>query len=76
MELADFLSALGLIGGGKNTCEKIIAAGYFTLDAILQLKKEDLIQIDGLAEKSAHDFLLSLESKKNTIAQINVVYDT
>ena len=60
IELVAFLSALGITGGALNKNEKIINSGYNSLEKILSLTSEELIQVEGFAEKSATDYLNSL----------------
>ena len=70
IELAAFLSALGITGGALNKNEKIINCGYNSLEKILSLTCEELIQVEGFAEKSATDYLNSLNSKKPLIESL------
>ena len=70
VDLVTFLSSLGISGGAYNKCEKVVNAGYDTLDKILKLKEEDLIKIESFAEKSAHEFVTSLQSKKQMIEKL------
>ena len=68
--LITFLSALGISGGAYNKCEKIVLNGFNTIESILALTSEDLVQIDSFAEKSATDFVNSLESKKEIVRKL------
>ena len=70
IELAAFLSALGITGGALNKNEKIINCGYNSLEKILSLTCDELIQVEGFAEKSATDYLNSLNSKKPLIESL------
>jgi len=69
-DLLQFLTALGIDGISQTKAEKIIEAGYFTIDAILAMTHDDLIRIDGFAEKSANDFIVSVKSKKSLISEL------
>lgn len=69
-DLITFMTALGISGGGKNKCEKIVSSGYNEINQILNLGKEKLIDIEGFAEKSANDFIESLNSKKKLIQDL------
>jgi DNA ligase (NAD+) len=69
-DLVTFLSALGITGGAYNTCEKVVMSGYNTIEKIFILTKEDLIKIDGFAEKSSEDFASSLSTKQNVINEL------
>ncbi|MFZ4712886.1 MAG: NAD-dependent DNA ligase LigA [Bacteriovoracaceae bacterium] len=70
VELTKFLSALGITGGAYNKCEKVTLNGFNTIEKVLSLKIEDLVNIEGFAEKSANDFLQSLKSKHKLIQQL------
>lgn len=61
--LITFLSSLGISGGAYNRCEKIINHGFNNLDKIFSLTEDDLLKIEGFAEKSSHDFIHSLKMK-------------
>jgi DNA ligase (NAD+) len=63
VDLITFLSALGITGGAYNKCEKLIRAGFSSIEKIKSLTFESLIQVDSFAEKSAKDFLSSLQDK-------------
>ena len=69
-DLATFLSSLGIQGGGKTKCEKIIDNGYDDIEKILELNQAELEQVESFAQKSAHEFLESLQSKKGTIREL------
>ena len=70
VKLIDFMTALGIPGGGKNKCERVILAGYNTLDSWLKLNEEKLIEIEGFAQKSASDFIIGLKAKKELIEDL------
>jgi DNA ligase (NAD+) len=70
VELTTFLSSLGISGGAYNKCEKVVMAGFNTLEKIRDLNVEKLTSIEGFAEKSAQDFLASLTQKFETIDQL------
>lgn len=69
-DLITFLSALGISGGAYNKCEKVVHHGFNTIDKIKHLTLEDLMSIDGFAEKSASEFLSSLKSKHKLIESL------
>jgi DNA ligase (NAD+) len=76
LDLLTLWGALGIKGSAKNSCEKIIHAGFNTLDKIMKLNKADLMMVEGFAEKSADHFLNSWEEKKRlvrTLKKIGVV---
>jgi DNA ligase (NAD+) len=70
IDLISFIASLGLIGGGKNTVEKIVKAGFNSLDKIQKMTIEQLQGIDGFAEKSSHDFVTTLKSKERLINEL------
>ncbi len=70
VDLINFLSALGLAGGAYNKCEKVVHSGYNSLDKIKHLTLEQLVEIDGFAEKSASDFLQSLKEKMPIVEKL------
>ncbi|MBK23851.1 MAG: hypothetical protein CME70_07590 [Halobacteriovorax sp.] len=69
-DLATFLSALGISGGAINKCEKVVHSGINTIEKILDLKLNELVAVEGFAEKSATDFLESLQTKHETIKNL------
>ncbi len=72
IELIKFVSALGLRGGAENKCQKIINAGFDTIEKFLNISVEELAGLEGWAEKSASDFVQDLRSKRPmVIALIN-----
>lgn len=62
-DLVTFLSALGISGGAYNKCQKIVQAGFNTIQKIRELKEEDLLLIESFAETSSRDFFISLQEK-------------
>ncbi len=61
--LAQFISAVGVEGVSVAKSEKIIAHGHNTLAKIMGLTVEELVSIDGFAEKSSEAIIGSLRSK-------------
>ncbi len=68
--LPTFLASLGITGGAQNKCEKIVSNGFDSIDKIMKMKADDLAQIESFAEKSATDFVNSLQSKKNIVEKL------
>ena len=68
--LITFLSALGISGGAYNKCEKIVTNGYDSIEKIMRMKYSDLELIESFAEKSATDFVNSLQSKAEIINKL------
>ncbi len=69
-ELVIFLSAIGISGGAYNKCERIINAGFNTIEKVMALTSMELQSIDGFAEKSAEEFVQSLKEKKELIEKL------
>lgn len=69
-DLTLFLSALGLSGGAHGRCEKIVRAGYNTIEKILALSENELIQVESFAKKAAKDFMDSLDEKRSVISEL------
>lgn len=65
-----FLSALGISGGAYNKCEKIVENGFNTIDKIMKMRVSELELIESFAEKSATDFVNSLQSKKDIVKKL------
>lgn len=70
--LATFLASLGLKRGGIVKCREV-AARFVSLDHVLNLSPPDLTQEKGWAEKSAQDFIHSLQAKSNWISELRSV---
>ncbi|MFZ8934181.1 MAG: NAD-dependent DNA ligase LigA [Bacteriovoracaceae bacterium] len=70
VDLITFLGSLGITGGAFNKCEKIVSSGYSSIDKVLSLTMEQLIEVDSFAEKSASDFLSSLKEKNKVIKNL------
>ncbi len=70
VDLVTFLSSLGISGGAYNKCEKVVHAGYNTLEKIKSLSLEELMTVESFAEKSASEFLSSLKEKKELIEEL------
>jgi DNA ligase (NAD+) len=68
--LVQFISAIGVEGVSTAKSEKIISQGYNTLEKIQNLKLEQMLAIDGFAEKSSTDILHSLKKKEKLIAKL------
>ncbi|MEK6625012.1 MAG: BRCT domain-containing protein, partial [Bdellovibrionota bacterium] len=68
--LAKFLGGLGISGIGINKSEKIVYAGLDSLERIETATLDDLLKVEGLAEKSATDFLASFREKQPIIKKL------
>ena len=59
--------AMNIDGLGKETIELLITKGFIRdLNDLYTLQKEDLIQLDGLAEKSVNSLMVAIENSKHT----------
>ncbi|MBC7540119.1 MAG: NAD-dependent DNA ligase LigA [Bacteriovorax sp.] len=70
VDLIIFLSALGISGGAFNKCEKVVRAGFDSIEKIKHLTLEKLMSIESFAEKSATEFLSSLKEKQPLIDEL------
>jgi DNA ligase (NAD+) len=68
--LVQFISAIGVEGVSTAKSEKIISQGYNTLEKIQTLTLEQMLAIDGFAEKSSTDILHSLKKKEKLISKL------
>lgn len=68
--LARFISAIGVEGVSVAKSEKIISHGYNTLEKFLEIKLEELMNIEGFAEKSSNTFLDSLKRKRSLVKEL------
>lgn len=79
LPLAKFLTALGLKRGGAVKCQEV-ARKCVTLENVLKLKTEELLEEKGWADKSAEDFVSSLQDKypiiNNLLKYVKVLDDT
>jgi len=57
-----FLGSIGIFGGGRSNCNRIVAAGYDTVEKIQSMTVENLNEVEGFAQKSSQDFIGSLKS--------------
>ncbi len=69
-KLATFISAIGVEGVSITKSEKIIAQGHNTIEKILHLNLEQMLQIEGFADKSSQAFLDSIKNKKQLIEDL------
>ena len=69
VDLVKFLSSLGL-SGAFNKCEKVVMNGFNSLDKVLKMTVEDLISVEGFAEKSSEDFDSSITENNGLIEKL------
>lgn len=70
VDLTTFLSSLGISGGAFNKCEKVVRAGFDDIKKIQSLNIEQLMKVESFAEKSATEFINSLNEKKEMIQEL------
>ena len=70
--LAMFLNGLGIEGAGQTTWEKLLEV-FHSLEKIRKTAVEDIIAIDGFAEKSAQQIIEGLTRQSKLIDQLLVV---
>jgi DNA ligase (NAD+) len=68
--LPQFISAIGIEGLAVAKTEKIVSQGYNSLEKILSLTLEQLLNVEGFAEKSSTDILESLRRKRSLIDEL------
>ncbi len=68
--MVKLLGSLGISGAAINRCEKIAHAGFDTIDKISSASVEDLLRVEGLAEKSATEFVNSFKEKLPIIEKL------
>lgn len=65
-----FLSSLGITGGAYNKCEKVVRAGFDSVEKIKNLTVEKLMTVESFAEKSATEFVNSITEKRELIDEL------
>lgn len=73
VDVTTFLSALGIQGGAYNKCERVVMAGFNTIDKINNLSVDKLVEVEGFAEKSATEFLKSYNEKKELVIELMAI---
>jgi DNA ligase (NAD+) len=68
--IPQFISAIGIEGVSVAKSEKIIANGYNTLDKFLGISVEELVRLEGFAEKSSEAIVSSLHRKKPLVDEL------
>ena len=70
IEIGKFFDALSFEGGAKNKTKLVIQDGKDSLEKIRKVKVEELIKLDGFQEKSANDYVNSLNSNSSLIDEL------
>lgn len=69
-KLSRFITAIGVEGVSFTKSEKIIAAGFNTLEKFINISFEEMVKIEGFAEKSSASIVRSLGEKKNLVEEL------
>lgn len=69
LTLNQFLTGLGISGMGRNSWNLILSQ-YPSLDEVLALNEEEIIAIEGFAEKTANQLVSGLKDKKKDIDKL------
>lgn len=70
VDIVKFLSSLNFVGGARKSTEELISQGYDSFEKLFNLKIDDLLEIDGFADKKANDYLESLNQNKIIIDEL------
>lgn len=70
VSLAEFLAGFDIEGIGILMAEKLVAAGYDTLDRLLAAKVEDIIKVEGFAEITAGALVQGLGMLRNDMEEL------
>ena len=71
VELLDFLVSLGITGGGKTKCEKLLDELELSrLEQVQKLTVDQLSSVEGFAVKSSESFIESLKEKEEFIESL------
>lgn len=62
-----FFSTLDTVGLGEKNIEKIYLAGYDTIEKILQLTKDNIMEIEGFKEKSSTNIVNAIKKATTNI---------
>jgi DNA ligase (NAD+) len=73
VELVTLIEALGIEGLGGTKIQKIIDNGVDTLEKFSELKFDEIIKIDGFAEKTANAIILGLKEKSKFLKKLQEV---
>lgn len=63
IDLPTFIGGLNMASFSSSLCERLIKAGYDSIDALMYLNEEKLCKIPGIKEKIAKKIIKGLESK-------------
>ena len=70
IKLAKFVKGFNIDNFGESTASLLINAGFNTIDKICNIKREDLLKIGGIQDKTADKILNGLASKVQLIKEL------
>lgn len=70
ISLAEFLAGFDIEGVGLLVAEKLVAAGFDTLDSLVEAEASDLVRIDGIAETMARIIVDGLAAVKPEMMEL------
>jgi DNA ligase (NAD+) len=70
VELNKFIAGLNIPNFGSSMAKILMESGYDTLDKVLAITAEELVNIKGIAEKTAKSFISGREKRKNLIRKL------
>ena len=70
MNLAKFIAALDIEGIGETIVEKLLSAGFDTLEKLLSAKEEEVAAVYGFAEIMAHTLVQGLKENSEEIHRL------
>ncbi|MCR5607377.1 MAG: NAD-dependent DNA ligase LigA, partial [Treponema sp.] len=70
VKLSSFIAGFDIEGIGETLVEKLIEAGFDTLDKIIAAKEEDVASISGFAEIMAHTLIQGIADNKDEMLKL------
>jgi DNA ligase (NAD+) len=71
LDAKTFITALGIAGLAKNKVEKLLShVKVSSIEGFLKLNENQLVQIEGFAEKSSRDIIFSIQEKTSFIQEL------
>ncbi|HON83763.1 MAG TPA: NAD-dependent DNA ligase LigA, partial [Caldisericia bacterium] len=70
ISLPDFIGGLNFENFGRSRVELLMEHGYKTLSQIMNIKKKEIININGMGESISDSFFTSLKLKENQIKNL------
>jgi DNA ligase (NAD+) len=72
-ELQYFFEKLNVKGVSKATIQKVYDAGYTTVEQVLALTKDQLLELDGIKEKTASNITTAIKQAMNDVDLITLM---